>query len=327
MTKKLRIGVIGCANIAEKSVIPAIKKCDEFQLIAIASRTKEKAHYFGSKFECEGIIGYNEIITRNDIDCLYIPLPTGLHEEWVIKALQGGKHVLVEKSFAMNFTSAKKMTEMALKNKLVVMENFMFQHHKQHKLVFDLISKNEIGEIRLLKSSFGFPPLPKDNFRYEKDLGGGCLLDAAAYTVKASSFILNGPINVESAVVYYDKERNIDIYGNASLMDNVGNVAQISFGFDNYYQCNYEIWGSQGKITATRAFTPQPNFKPSIIHEKQNYKEEHIIPEDNHFVNILKHFYNSVNEGNHIVCISEVLEQSRVLTDIIEKAKRKYINV
>ena len=93
---KLRIGVLGCANIARRSVIPAIKSIAEFELLAIASRTKEKAEGFAQEFNCEAIHGYQELIDRKDIDVIYMPLPTGLHEEWSVKALEAGKHILIE---------------------------------------------------------------------------------------------------------------------------------------------------------------------------------------------------------------------------------------
>ncbi|MEI7596463.1 MAG: Gfo/Idh/MocA family oxidoreductase [Bacteroidota bacterium] len=323
--KTMKIGVLGCANIAEKSMIPAIIQSKEFELVAVSSRNLEKAEKFAKKFNCEAIEGYQNIIIREDIDCLYIPLPTGLHEEWVIKALNSNKHVLVEKSFAVNAESAKKMTDLAIKNKLIVMEDFMFQFHSQHKFVFDLINNDEIGDVRLFRSSFGFPPLASGNFRYNKELGGGCMLDAAAYTIKASSFILNSSISVQSANIFFDKVLNIDLYGNATLIDDKNRVSHISFGFDNYYQCNYEIWGSKGKIIAHRAFTPQPNYKPIITHEKQNYFKEYEMDEDNHFVNILKHFHNSIENNRFLFCANEVLAQSKTITNINIIANKIFI--
>ncbi len=100
---EIRIGILGCANIAKRSTIPAIKQLpDKFNLIGLASRNKSKADEFSSQFECEAIYSYQELIDRTDIDAIYIPLPTGLHKEWIIKALQAGKHVYAEKSIAIS---------------------------------------------------------------------------------------------------------------------------------------------------------------------------------------------------------------------------------
>ena len=63
----------------------------------------------------------------------------------------------------------------------------------------------------------------------------------------------------------------------------------IFFLLDNFYQCNYEIWGSKGKITSTRAFTAKSDFNPTIMLEKQGYKEEIELPKDDHFLNMISY--------------------------------------
>ncbi len=176
--KKLKIGIIGCANIAQKHMIPAINIMDEFELIAVSSRSKDKADQFAKRFSCEGIDGYEKLFRRNDIDAVYIPLPTGLHEEWVIKALQSGKHVLSEKSLSVSFSSTRKIVTVAKLCKRFVMENLMFQYHSQHTFVRNMIKENQIGKIRFFTGSFGFPPVNNNSFRYNRYLGGGSLLDA-----------------------------------------------------------------------------------------------------------------------------------------------------
>ena len=112
MSDKIKIGVLGCASIAKRSVIPAIKNLScKFELVAVASRSIDKAEVFASDFNCEAIEGYNNIINLNKIDALYIPLPTGLHKEWVNKALLAGKHVYTEKSIALNLADAEEMVD------------------------------------------------------------------------------------------------------------------------------------------------------------------------------------------------------------------------
>ena len=136
--KKIRIGVLGCASIAKRLVIPAIKELSlDFKLIAIASRTYQKAVEFAELFDAVPVEGYDNLINRNDIDVIYIPLPIGMHYEWILRALNAGKHVLSEKSLTTNYLDTKHIIEIARKNKLLVMENFMFKYHDQHKIVFE----------------------------------------------------------------------------------------------------------------------------------------------------------------------------------------------
>jgi len=318
MNKKLNIAVMGCATIAERSMIPAILSVPEWNLVAVASRTLEKAEEFASQFNCEAVAGYENLLLRDDIDAIYMPLPTGLHHEWIIKCLEAGKHVLAEKSIAYDYQSAVKMVELARENKLVLMEDFMFQYHSQHDFVFDLLRKNEIGDIRIFRANFGFPPLPKNNFRYDDKVGGGALLDAAGYVVRATHFVLGDNFKVKAANLYFDPETGTNLWGGAFLDNGEGVSAQLGFGFDHFYQCNYEIWGSKGRIFAERAFTPKADYSPLIIVEKQGERKEYPMQPDNHFIGSVKEFYRAIVEEHQEKHYQEVLLQSRTLEDIRE---------
>lgn len=322
----IRVGVMGCASIAERSMIPAILQLpDFFKLQAIASRSVEKATLFANKFGAQPIIGYQELLDNEDVDIIYMPLPTGLHEEWVKKSLMAGKHVLVEKSLALNYESANRMTDLASEKGVLLMESFMFTHHSQHKYVQQILEEKGIGEIRLFRSQFGFPPLDYSNFRYFANKGGGSLLDAGAYTIKASQLFLGNDLEFLNAVLFIDPRLKVDIYGNATFINKEGIVAQLSFGFDNYYQCNYEFWGSTGRLHAEKAFTPKPNEQPKILFEKAGKKEQILVDADNHFVKILSYFNDILHNGNYQKIIKESLAQSRLINEIQENAIRIYL--
>ena len=307
---------MGCAAVAQNSMLPAIRMIPEWDLVAVASRNGQKAQQFAQQFHCEAVTGYDELLRRDNIDAVYMPLPTGVHHEWIKKCLDAGKHVLAEKSIAYDYASAQQLVELARSKHLVLMEDFMFQYHSQHQFVFEMLRNKEIGDIRIFRASFGFPPLPKDNFRYDDAIGGGALLDAAGYTVRAVHFILSEDFVVKAADLFYDKECGTNIYGGAYLSNGKGVIAQLGFGFDHFYQCNYEIWGSKGKITADRAFTPKPDYRPLIIVEKQGERQEYHMDSDNHFVGSIREFHRAITEGDGEVHCRQILLQSRTLEDI-----------
>lgn len=314
----LKIGVIGCANVAERCMIPAIKATDGIELIAVSSRTKEKANYFADKFSCAAVVGYADLIDRDDIDAVYIPLPVALHEEWIIKALKRGKHVLAEKSLSVDFSSVKRIIKEAEDHQLLVMEDFMFQYHHQHAFIQKLLADGEIGETHFFRSSFGFPPRGKDDIRYDKKLGGGALLDAGGYVVKAAQMFLGSHLTLGGAFLKYDKKLGIDIYGGAILKNDKDQIAHVSFSFDNYYQCNYEIWGSRGKIMSDRVFTAPPNYSPRIVLEKQDHKQAFVLKPDNHFINIIREFRRAILEKDFSRHWKDALSQANLLELIRE---------
>lgn len=319
LEKKIKIGVMGCANIARASVIPAIIANPNYELVAVASRTKEKAEEFSSLFNCDYVVGYDNLLEL-DVDALYIPLPTGLHEEWVMKSLERGKHTLVEKSFGSDLASTQRILELAMQNELVCMENFMFPYHNQHQVVLDLLKNGSIGKIRSFKATFSFPPLPYDNFRYNRPLGGGALLDAAAYTVKAAQVFLGSELQFLSATMNEDAKRAVDITGSAHFFYKQSIPVHLTWGFDNYYQCGIDVLGTRGKLSTNRTFTAKPGFIPKAIVETPEGIVEHDLPEDDHFQKMLNVFAKRMEDGLFKESAEEILQQSTLLEEIRTQA-------
>jgi NDP-hexose-3-ketoreductase len=314
--RKIRIGVLGCADIAKRLLVPNILQTGLFDLVAVASRSEMKAMEFANKFQCDSIIGYEKLLERNDIQAVYIPLPTGLHFEWITKALNSGKHVLAEKSLACDFAETSSIISLAKEKKLCVFENFMFVFHSQFDFVKTQIEQSTIGEIRLLRASFGFPPFNvATNIRYKKELAGGALLDAGAYTIMAAHFLLGQNQKVLAASLE-KKNWDVDYQGSAMLKNEAGIVSHLSFGFDNFYQNNIELWGSKGKMTIERAFTASPDFSPKVIIETQNIKSEYSLAADNHFQKILNKFAECIVSDQHEYLFDQILCQSKLLSQI-----------
>ena len=316
--KIVRIGIIGCSNVAKKSAIPAIKAVKDAKLISIASREVEKAKLWASENNIE-FDNYDSLIERKDIGAVYIPLPIGLHEEWAVRAAENGKHIICEKSLAESYTSVKRIVEVCRKNGVVLYENFMCGFHPQHQKVISLMKEGMIGKPLVLKGYFGFPPMNSSNFRYDKELGGGSLNDAGAYTVFIARKMLGEPIKVTSTF-NMDKENEVDINGSAILEFADNKTALISFGFDNVYQNNYSIWGSKGKIKVHRAFSIPPNLKPMIELITNDGASEKITDIDilpaNQFQLIFEDFFNTIINQDKVRInniYAEILSQAKIM--------------
>ena len=318
MKNKIRIGVLGCANIARRSMIPAILELPEyFELIGVSSRNFEKAAKFSAEFGCMGYEGYESMVQDPKIDALYIPLPTGLHKEWINKALAVGKHVYSEKSIASCYADAEAMVVEARKANVVLMEGFMFQYHSQHLKVKELLASGVIGELRNFYSAFSFPPLPSGDFRYDDEIGGGVLLDAAGYPLRATHFLLGDKFEVIAATLHHDVDKGTQTYGSALLSDGRGMGASLSFSFDSFYQCRYELIGQKGKIISERAFTPHAEFKPNIVVETASGVTNIQTESDNHFVKALIAFHSAIdNNTKKEKLYWEILLQSSSLAKI-----------
>ena len=313
---KIRIGVLGCASIAKRSMIPAFIDSGKFSLVAVASRDLSKAQVFAKEFNCEAVEGYQEILKRSDIQAVYVPLPTGLHHEWIVSALNHGKHVLAEKSLAHSLAGVEDIVSIARKNKLVVFENFMFLFHRQLEMVRQQVAAQRIGDIRLLRSSFGFSSLGPDDIRFKAELGGGSLLDVGTYTIKAAQFFLGQDLAVSSSDLKHCPTKGVDVGGAAMLTNSRGQVAQLGFGFEHFYQCALELWGSKGRIVMERIFTAHPNITPKIRIEDGNGVQEILAESDNHFINIVSTFANEIFDKTYKDRGAELLSQARLLDQV-----------
>ena len=311
MYKILKIGVLGCANIALRSIMPSIKFLYEnFDLTGIASRDFVEAKIHAEQYFTRAYKSYQSLIDDADLDAVYIPLPNSLHAEWIKKALSKGINVLVEKSMACSYNEVLELNNLAKEKNLVLVENFQFRFHSQLQYIKNLIESGSIGQLRCMRSSFGFGGLPNENdIRYQKNLGGGALLDAGAYPLKISQIFLGNDIHVKASNINYLKDKEVDIWGGAYLKQNNGQLfSEIAYGFHNHYQCNVEFWGSEGKIFTNRIFTAKDDYTPIVELENKEGKQILELPEDDHFRNMLLHFYH--------LCISKENLENEYLQNI-----------
>ena len=320
----VKIGILGSANIAQRSMAPAILRLSQrFKLVGIASREMNKAKIIAEKFRTTPYSSYESLIECGSCDAVYIPLPTLLNGAYTKLALQNNLNVLVEKTMACDYALVKEIHEIAREKSLAIIENFQFRFHNQMKDILRMIRSSYIGEIRCVNSSFGFPPFKdENNIRYSSQLGGGALHDAGCYTIKISQIILGLEINVVASTLY--KRNKIDMWGGALIKSSDNrSFAQISFGFDNQYQCKLDIWGSEGRLVTDRIFTAPSDLKPQIIIQNANKEKKIEAKSCDHFENILKHFYNSIydkkiKEAEYI----ENINQARLINEIKKKARQ-----
>ena len=322
MNKKLNFGIIGCSSISERSTIPAIQKSDFAELKMIGSRSETKAMEFAKKFGCNKFGSYDDVLDDNDIDAVYISTPIGTHEELSIKAAKAGKHILCEKSSTISFESAKKIVAACAENKIRIMEGFMFRFHPQHKKVKDLISNDSIGKMFLFNGNFGFPKFPKGNIRYDLKLGGGFLNDCGCYPICASRIIFEKePVSV-MCNLFIDPETGVDIKGHSCMVFDDQKAASVSFANGNFYQANYQVWGSKGIVELERAYSVPPDFSTTVnIHFNQQnnwssrQKDTFEISPANHFSIMIETFCKEIKcmKSASYNFEEEMLNQARVM--------------
>ncbi|MEW2353455.1 Gfo/Idh/MocA family oxidoreductase [Spirillospora sp. NPDC029432] len=323
MQPVVRMGVLGCASIALRRVLPAMKEAEGVELRAVASRDPAKARKVAQRFGCATADGYDDLLERPDIDAVYLPLPTGLHAHWAGRALAAGKHVLSEKPLTCDHATALDLVDQARKAGLWLMENYMFLHHHQHGVVRRLVRDGRIGEPRVFTASFGIPALDPDNWRYNPELGGGALLDVGVYPIRAASYFLGGELDVIGSVLRLHPVRGVEVAGHALLSTPAGVTAELSFGFEHAYRSCYSLWGDHARLTLDRAFTPPPTRRPLIRIESQDGTEDLTLPADHQFKNIAEAFARSLLKDEDYAAHAEAItDQARLVDQVRANAVR-----
>lgn len=291
---KINIGIIGTSEIAFRRFLPSLLKNNRFNYIGIASRNIVNTNKFIEEYGGIGYSSYDNIIDNKNIDALYIPLPPALHYEWAKRALSKGKHVFLEKPSTTKLKETMDLIKIAKENKLALKENYMFIKHKQLEKIKEIIYNKGIGDLRLIRCSFGFPRRDSNDFRYDKILGGGALFDCGGYPIRLVLELLGDSVKVDTSKLYYIDEFDVDLYGNVTLSNNDVS-AQISFGMDNEYKCELEILGSNGYIKAPRIFTAPPEYNVEIEIIKQGKLNTIKVGSDDQFYNSINNFADCIN--------------------------------
>jgi predicted dehydrogenase len=208
-----RWGVLSTAKIGREHLLPAMVEAENGVLSAIASRDLSKAKALAERFGARHAFGsYEELLASKEVDGVYIPLPTSQHVEWTAKAIEAGKHVLVEKPLALDAEDIAPLIKLRDAKKVLVCEAFMVIYHPQWIKVRDLIASGAIGRLRHVQGAFSYYNVDPNNMRNQLDLGGGALPDIGVYPTVSTRFSTGKePLRVQ-ATIERDKKFGTDIY-------------------------------------------------------------------------------------------------------------------
>ena len=321
---RMKIGILGTSDIAFRRFLPALKKREGITYAGVASRTPEKGRPFQKQFGGAIYDGYDALLNDSSIDAIYVPLPPALHARWGEKVLKAGKHLLMEKPFTTCPEDTEKLLALAKEKGLAVHENYMFLYHSQFEKIKELIASGELGDIRLYRMAFGFPKRGGNDFRYVKALGGGALLDCGGYPVRLALELLGDSAKVVQARLTVPEGYEVDLYGSAVLENEAGQCAQISFGMDNAYQCQLEVWGSKATLIAPRIFTAGADVKPRLTLRLSTGESVMEIPADDQFLHSIERFIKSVENSKARGAMYEAIRWQSVLQGtVLEREESK----
>jgi predicted dehydrogenase len=263
MSDQLSWGILGTGHIAGVFA-RCIAHSETGRLIAVASRTQDKAEKFGKEFELPNRHGSYELLLADpNVEAVYISTPHPMHAEWSIKSADAGKHILCEKPLAMNHAAAAAMVEAARRNNVFLMEAFMYRCHPQTAKIVDLVREGAIGEVRVIHAAFGFQtPWDPTSRVLAWELGGGGILDVGCYPVSMVRLIAGAAMGkdfadpIEVTGTGYLGKTGVDEWAVASLQFESGIVADLSCAVSVQQDNHVRVFGSEGYIDVPWPWAP-----------------------------------------------------------------------
>lgn len=252
---RLKWGILGCARISRRGLIPAIQGSRLGELVAIASREEATAREWAREFGIAKAFGsYDALIADADVDAVYLPLPNELHRPWVMAAADAGKHVLCEKPLALDGDEAKAMAEHCRRRRVVLMEAAMWRYQPRARAIRERVLAGEIGALRVVRTSFSFS-IEEGDWRLDPARGGGALMDVGCYGVSAARFF-SGLEPCTFRAMARMGPSDIDMTLTAELGFENGVIGLIDCSFEAPFRCQCELVGTKGAIELPDAFLP-----------------------------------------------------------------------
>jgi predicted dehydrogenase len=259
MSKIINWGIIGLGKIAE-TFANDLMLIPDARLFAVASRNRQKADSFAAKYDIPYAYGcYEDIVKNKDLDVIYIATPHSLHCDNTIMCLNNKIAVLCEKPLAINSAEAERMIRCSRENNAFLMEAMWTRFLPSIEKVLELLKKEAIGNIQIVRADFGFKA-PKDvnNRLFNINLGGGSLLDVGIYTVFLSLLIMGIPSVIEATAAI--GSTGVDESCGITMKNDKGQIASLFSSIVARTGTEAEIIGDNGRILLHSEF-----YRPTIL--------------------------------------------------------------
>jgi D-xylose 1-dehydrogenase (NADP+, D-xylono-1,5-lactone-forming) len=310
LSRLLKWGILGAARVNER-LLPAIIEAQNSQLVAIASRRAGAARATLEKYAPnykEKVACYDDLdalINDQNVEAIYCPMANEEHAEWAIKAINAGKHVLIEKPMATTLKDIETIEVAAKKAGVKVMEGFMYRFHPQHIRVAEIVKSGVIGDILSVRSSFSFLMREARMYRINRAMsqGGGALWDIGPYAIHTLrwAFAENGKLVEPKSVIAHAKlnEHSADIVTSGILDFGQDPKGRARFGhfdisFERSRKSEYEIIGDKGWLKCHTVWAFDKDIPEISWGTDAGESGEEKLSPANHFTLEIEHFSDCV---------------------------------
>lgn len=317
--KKIKIGVIGASNHFIKRVVLPMQNIDTIELLAIASRSNEKAQQVAKEFNIQEAYGsYQDLLDNPNIDAVYIPLPNHMHAEWIKKSADAGKHILCEKPLSMSANEAEEVVPYCKNKNVILLEAFMYKYHPQWTTVKDIIRTNNIGSINYIHTSFSYNNPSSSNIRNIKEYGGGGLRDIGCYAISVPRFILDREPQQVIGQINEHETFKTDMLTSA-MLDFNSTKATFTVSTNSSAFQKVDIVGSAGHITVHLPFNTYADVPAKITVVSAIGVRDIMIDAADQYGLMLEHFAQLIlNPKPAKALINDAINNQKIIDAILK---------
>jgi predicted dehydrogenase len=266
----LKWALLSTARINHR-LIPAIRAAERAELVAVASRSQERAEVYAAEWGIPRVHGsYQSLLNDPEIDVIYISLPNSLHAEWAVRAAEAGKHVLCEKPLAVSVAECDRIIDSDEAAGVVVIEAVMYLHHPLLGEARRLIQGGAVGQVRFVRGSFCICLDRPDDVRWKPELGGGSLWDVGSYPVSFIRWIAGEPEEVFGWQTL--SESGVDESFAGLLRYKSGVLGVFDCGFHTPWRSEAQVFGTEGTLTIRQPYAI--NGESKILLRRGSEEEE-----------------------------------------------------
>jgi len=327
--KTVRWGVLGCSGIGKSRTIPGLLACENAELYAIAGRNEEKLKAYAEPFAPKKLYtDYQALLDDENVDAVYLPLPNGIHMEWVKKAAAAGKHILCEKPMALTEEQVREMFAAAKEHGVLLEEAYAYRHAQLVQKVKEIVDSGAIGRIRYLESKHSTFDTNRSGIRYQKGNGGGAVYDVTCYNVSLASYLFGKDPEDMSVYCGFDKETGVDVSDAVMLRYEEGVTAMLYAGLDAYRRGCYSILGETGRIDVDHKFNSSgvchirvsTGARPQGAEYVDETTTEYTIWVDDNYKKEIELFSDAVLNGSALTVSEEESLRTARVCDAIRRA-------
>ena len=327
--KTVRWGVLGCSGIGKSRTNPGLLACENAELYAIAGRNEEKLKAYAEPFAPKKLYtDYQALLDDEYVDAVYLPLPNGIHMEWVKKAAAAGKHILCEKPMALTEEQVREMFAAAKEHGVLLEEAYAYRHAQLVQKVKEIVDSGAIGRIRYLESKHSTFDTNRSGIRYQKGNGGGAVYDVTCYNVSLASYLFGKDPEDMSVYCGFDKETGVDVSDAVMLRYEEGVTAMLYAGLDAYRRGCYSILGETGRIDVDHKFNSSgvchirvsTGARPQGAEYVDETTTEYTIWVDDNYKKEIELFSDAVLNGSALTVSEEESLRTARVCDAIRRA-------